>query len=266
MNIYARNLKRLSVLGIIFILLAGCQSQTTPVLPATVPPAQESASPIPTQASSSELKTISADLALDPALAQDADSLLICQYLYEGLVRLDDKGEPAAGLAESWVISDDQLDYIFTLRTGMTFSDGSPITPDVVVANFNRWFDPQDSLHGTGDYAAWKDTFLGFHGEKDANDLPISPVDGIQKVDQTTVLIHLNRPMPELLASLAQPAFAILDPEALATGSYGGRESTIVSSGPYGIKTWTDAELQLSPNPNYWGEVPTQDLTFGLSK
>ncbi len=255
------------VLGLIFVLLTGCQSQNTPSQAVSATSALEKMATLPASgsatesASTSQGESINADLLLDPALTQDADSLKVCQDLYTGLVRLDANGQPAPGLAESWVVSDDQLDYIFTLRSGATFSDGALITPDVVVANFNRWFDPQNALH-KGEFAAWKSAFLGFLGEKDANDLPISPVDGIQKVDQDTVLVHLNRPMPEILASLAQPAFAILNPDALASGTYGGKDSAIVSSGPYVIKAWTEEGLQLAPNSAYWGEVPQTDLNF----
>jgi ABC-type transport system substrate-binding protein len=219
---------------------------------ATQPPAQAGA--LPTQ--------IGADINLDPALAQDADSLMVSLYLYEGLVRLGTDGEPRPALAESWVVSEDQLDYIFTLRSNAVFSDGTQITPDVVTDNFNRWFDPESPLRGSGEYAAWGRIFLGFLGEKDQDNRAKSSVDGIQKVDVNTVLVHLNRPVPDLLKYLADPAFAILNPAALASGSYGGQDSAIISSGPFIVSAWTDAELVLSPNPNYWGDKPAGDLNF----
>ena len=88
-------------------------------------------------------------------------------------------------------------------------------------------------------------------------------MDGIQKVDFNTVLIHLNRLEPNLLTYLADPAFAILKTDVLSADSaYGGRNSTIISSGPYVISSWTDSGLTLSPNPNYWGEKPSNDLKF----
>jgi ABC-type oligopeptide transport system substrate-binding subunit len=258
----------------------GCQpkAEETPISPTTpaptatkpatkVPPTAAPIKPTtaPTEAAP-QLSLINPDLQLDPAITQDADSLMVSKYLYEGLVRLDASGKPTPGLAESWVISDDQLDYIFTLRAGITFSDGTPITPDIVADNFNRWFDPQSPLRGTGTYDTWQAIFLGFHGEKDDQNQPKSPVDGIQKVDQFTVLIHLNRPVPELLTNLANPAFAILKTDALANGAYGGRDSQFVSSGQYIVKAWTDKGLQLSPNPKYWGEAAKNDLEFGWNK
>lgn len=283
MNTCTKQILHLTILWVAIVLLTGCQTQAavpptaaptaapTQVMAevATVPPAPTATQVPPTQAPAPAKNAISSKLLLDPALAADADSLKISQYLYEGLVRLDANGKPEAALAESWVVSDDQLDYIFTLRSGVAFSDdtsadksANPINPDAVVANFNRWFDPQDALHGKGDYAAWKRLFLGFHGEKDANNIPVSPVDGIQKVDKNTVLIHLNRQIPDLLTALADPAFAVLSPKALASGAYGDSKSTIVSSGPYVVKSWTDQGLTLSPNPNYWGKAASGDLEF----
>ena len=207
---------------IAFFAIAGCQPTTTPTeasstdVPLATSPVKDTNSPI----------TISKNLFLDPALAQDKDSLMIAQYIYEGLVVLDAAGKPQPGIAESWVISDDQLDYIFTLRSGATFSDGSRITPDIVADNFNRWCDPNNPLHKDGDFAAWKNTFLGFLGEKDDNKRAKSTVDGIQKVDSNTVLLHLTRPAAETLTDLAKPAFAILNTKALASGNYGKNGST----------------------------------------
>src|SRR5437762_12525217 len=72
-------------------------------------------------------------------------------YLYEGLVKME-SGSPAPALATSWIISEDGLDYIFNLRPGVVFQDGSPLNADAVIANFNRWFDQKDALRGAGAY------------------------------------------------------------------------------------------------------------------
>lgn len=252
------------VLAFIFVALfaAGCQPKATATEQPVTSPAPSDSTGSTTDPTSNNPAAISKDIFLDPALTQDADSLVISQYLYEGLVVLDGNGAPQPGLAESWVISDDQLDYIFTLRPGAVFSDGSAITPDVVVDNFNRWFDPNSPLRKDGDYASWEKIFLGFLGEKDDNDRAKSSVDGIQKVDSNTVLLHLSRPVPEALTYLANPAFAILNTNALSQDNYGTKESEIISSGPYIISSWTDDGLVLSANSKYWGEIQTNELTF----
>jgi peptide/nickel transport system substrate-binding protein len=253
-------LSHLTVFIVVALFAASCQPQGTT---ATEQPV---ASPTPSNSTETTSNVnpaaINKDLFLDPALTQNADSLVISQYLYEGLVVLDGNGQPQPGIAESWVISDDQLDYIFTLRPGLVFSDGSAITPDIIADNFNRWFDPKNPLHKSGDYATWENIFLGFLGEKDDNDRAKSSVDGIQKVDSNTVLLHLNRPVPETLTYLANPAFAILNTNALAADDYGTKESQIISSGPYIVSSWTDEGLVLSANSKYWGEIPSNELTF----
>jgi ABC-type oligopeptide transport system substrate-binding subunit len=242
------------------VLLVGCQPTTTAT---SVPQVQTAtATTPPTAEENSSAEIISANLTLDPALTQDADSLTISQYLYEGLVSLDSSGTPQPALAESWIVSDDQLDYIFTMRANAKFSDGTLITPDIVVNNFNRWFDPNDSLHTSENFKTWESIFLGFNGEKDENKRPKSPVDGIQKVDVNTIIIHLNRPVPDLIKYLAYPAFSILNTESLKSDGYGLKGSTIVSSGPYVVSSWTDSGLTLSPNSNYWGTAPAGNLNY----
>lgn len=237
-------------------------TNTPVVLPtATIVEQLATDEPIPTV---DESMVLNADLLFDPALAQDADSLIVCQYIYSGLFQLNDNGQVEAALAESWVVSDDGLDYIFDLRANALFSNGEPITADVVKDNFDRWFDPNHELHGDGSYIAWENTFLGFLGEKDDEERAKSMVDGIEKVDQLTVLLHLNRPVPELLTYLANPAFAILNPEELKAGNYQAGESQLVSNGPYKIDSWTKESLILVPDPNFWGTIPEEDLTFSL--
>jgi peptide/nickel transport system substrate-binding protein len=121
-------------------------------------------------------------------------------------------GQAAPGLAVSWTVSEDALDYVFQLRTDATFSDGTPVNADAVVANFNRWFDTTNPAHGSGTYDAWLAAFGGFKGEKDDQGLPKSSFDGIEKVDNFTVLIHLNKPYADLLTTLAKADFAIENP------------------------------------------------------
>ncbi len=255
--------------GAFLALLTSCQPKTETAPVPAQPPASSNPSPSPaaefepTSVPTQPPATLNRSLFLDPALTADPDSILVSRYIYEGLVRLDENGSPQPALAASWEVSDDQLDYIFQLRGNAAFSDGSSLTTDIVVENFNRWFDPAHPLHGNGNYAAWQKAFLGFLGQKGADKRPVSTVDGIQKVDFNTILIHLHRPEPNLLIYLADPAFSILKTDALAADSaYGKRGSAIFASGPYALSSWTDDGLTLSPNSYYWGEKPQGDLIF----
>lgn len=121
-------------------------------------------------------------------------------------------------LAANAEVSDDELDYIIELETGVTFEDGSLMDADAVIANFNRWFDPENEYRGDGEYAEWMALFEGFKGELDEEGKLLSSFDGIEKVNDFTVLVHLNRPVDDMLAGLSDPAFAILSAEGLANG------------------------------------------------
>ncbi|MBE9035778.1 ABC transporter substrate-binding protein [aff. Roholtiella sp. LEGE 12411] len=60
----------------------------------------------------------------------------ILTYLYEGLIRENGRGEIEPALARSWEISEDQKQIIFTLRKGLKWSDGEPLTADDVVFTY----------------------------------------------------------------------------------------------------------------------------------
>ena len=117
---------------------------------------------------------------------------------------------------------------------------------NAVIFNFNRWFS------GDEEFTAWKDTFGGFKGEYDEDGKPLSIFDGIEKVDDFTVLIHLNQPDPNLLANLANPAFAMRSPASTDNKSAAG-------TGSYHITLWTAESFTIAPFDGYWGTPATGD-------
>lgn len=263
----------LGVLLILVVLTAACQAQpsaTTELKPAatntTLPKPTPTVKPIePTvDASIQQAGDLKKGVILDPALATSAEELQVNGYLYSGLVQLDANGKPAPDLAASWTVSDDELDIVFNLRMDATFSDGTPIDADVVVANFYRWFDPNNPLHGNGAYQGWKDNFLGFLGDKDGDGKPVAIVDGMEKQDTYTVLLHLNRRDPDVLTKLAQPYFSIVSIPVLQAGNLGVTIDTVISSGPYVVSVWDEKQLLLAPNNVYWGNKATLKIQYNL--
>lgn len=214
----------------------------------------------PTSAPAGGGMTVSKDILLDPANATDADSLAIVRSLYEGLFSVEgDQIVPV--LAESYTVAEDGLDYIIVLRSGLTFHDGAPLNADAVIANFNRWFDPEAPGH-SGDFAAWASIFGGFKGDVDENGQPKSGFDGAEKVDERTVLIHLTRPDNLFLAKLNNPAFFIVSPAAFSADYFGTQLGVAAGTGPYKLSSWTDTGLTLAPNSTYWGTAPTETLEY----
>jgi peptide/nickel transport system substrate-binding protein len=256
--------KLLFVVMIVAVLvLAACGNQPTPASTNNGGPATTSAN---TPAMSSGTP-VSKDILLDPALASDADSLSVIGYVYETLVKTQDNA-PVPGLAASVTASEDGLAYTFNLRAGAKFHDGSPVNADAVIANFNRWFDPQDALHGSGAYDAWVAAFKGFKGEVDESGKAKSGFDGAEKVDETTVILHLNQPDSDFLTKLTDPAFSIVSPAALAAAGFGTQSGQDGGTGPYQISAWSDSGLTLSPFAGYWNPsaAASGNMEFSLSK
>ncbi len=66
-------------------------------------------------------------LTLDPAVSGEVTSQGYIRQLFSGLVRLDDKLEPAPDIARRWEVSDDGRTYTFYLRNDVFFHDGRQV-------------------------------------------------------------------------------------------------------------------------------------------
>ena len=77
---------------------------------------------------------------LDPLYSSSLFSDTVVMNCLEGLLVLQQDGSLANGCAESYTVSDDGLQYTFTLKEGLTWSDGTPLTADDFVFTFERMF------------------------------------------------------------------------------------------------------------------------------
>ena len=86
-----------------------------------------------------------ATVQLDPAVAGSngyGDIIPINDNITEGLTRFKNgTAEIEPALAESWTVSDDGLTYVFKIRSGVTFHDGTPLDAKAVETNFLRQLD-----------------------------------------------------------------------------------------------------------------------------
>jgi peptide/nickel transport system substrate-binding protein len=79
---------------------------------------------------------------LDPRYATDANSSRISLLIYNSLLRIDQNSRLVGDLAEHWTMLDD-LTYIFRIRRGVTFHDGSPLTSTDVKYTYDSIMDPR---------------------------------------------------------------------------------------------------------------------------
>jgi ABC-type oligopeptide transport system substrate-binding subunit len=188
-------------------------------------------------------------VSLDPAKASNIQDFTVIGIIYGGLVRLDEKLLVAPMLAEKWDVSDDDLTYTFTLRGGITFSDGTPITADDVVWTFNHALDPTTG-GWTGPYY-----FTLIEGADDVAAGKATEVSGVKKVDDKTVAITIKQPSAYFLSSLSAGPSKIIA-KAAADPDYEAK----VTSGPFVVKQWNHGQnLVLVPNPTFF--EPVTDVT-----
>ena len=77
-------------------------------------------------------------VGLDPHTTSATSSRNMLENVYDTLVMFDSEGRVVPGLAESWETSDDGLTWTFTLREGVTFHNGDPLTAADVAFSINR--------------------------------------------------------------------------------------------------------------------------------
>jgi peptide/nickel transport system substrate-binding protein len=225
-----------AVIAIIVIVAAIGGAYYYGTLPSPSP--SPSPSPTPTPAETTFTYSWVTDLTgFDPAVAWTTDARGVEQMAYEGLLRLKgNTSELEPALATAYSISADGLNYTFTLRQGVLFSDGSPFNATCVQVSFQR--------------------LLGI-GQQSANFNMITKVD---VVDPYTVRFDLNFSFAPFLSSMALPQSYIINPNALvAHNSSSDRWATswfhdnTAGAGPYMLQSWVKAQSwTLVRNPYYW--------------
>jgi peptide/nickel transport system substrate-binding protein len=272
----------LAVFMLLSIILAACQPAATatpeatqaPVVteaPTEAMPTEAPTEAMPTEAPTEAMATEaptgggtlifaqSADAGtLDPALETSANSLAPATHILEGLTDFEaGSTTPIPSLATSWDVTDDGLEWTFHLREGVTFQDGTPFNADAVVFNFERWWDTSNPYNkGADQFIYWDYMFQGFKGDEN------SVLANVEKVDDMTVKLTLNRPNASMLNTLAMENFRFASPAAVEEqgDNYGTAEGKAVGTGPFMVKEWVKEDhLTLARNDNYWGEMPTLD-------
>jgi peptide/nickel transport system substrate-binding protein len=160
------------------------------------------------------------------------DSYAVISMIYDRLVALDpDTGLPAPWLAESWEASDDGLTLTFTLRDGITFTDGTPLDAAAVKFNLDRWINLESA--GTVD---------------------LGTLESVDAQDERTVVLSISEPFAPIYSSLS--ALAIHSPTAYeADPENFGRNP--VGSGPFMLTEWEPGtRLRLERNPDYVNYYP----------
>ena len=113
---------------------------------------------------------------LIPILSSDSSSHEIASYVYNGLVKYDKDLNIVGDLAESWVISKDNLNITFRLRKGVRWHDGKPFSAHDVMYTYKVTIDPKTPTPYSGDFRLVKKAeVLDDHTFRVTYDKPFAP-------------------------------------------------------------------------------------------
>lgn len=185
----------------------------------------------------------------------------VSSLLYTSLVKVDDKGVPIPGLAESWEISADSLTYTFHLRKDLKFSDGSPLTADDVAFT---WTILHDKSYD-GDSQVNSLLVKGGAAYKEGSS---TSIEGIAIIDPQTISVTLEKPNAS--------ALTLLGSDVLSKAYYGkdykqGQldymkklSGSPLGNGPYKLEKFIPGqEVRMIANENYFeGKPKTEHFIY----
>ena len=179
---------------------------------------------------------------MDPAISGKSEGAQNMSQVYDTLVMLDKDGNAVPGLAESWEISPDFKTYIFHLRKGVTFHDGSPFTADAVKFSFDRLLRVNRAAYG----------YYLKYGQPE----------GCRVIDDHTIQINLKEPFPIFIVDLTIGAYSIVSPDYVKKHAAADDPDALkwmtshaCGTGPFKLTEFTQGQrLVFEKFDGYWGK------------
>jgi ABC-type oligopeptide transport system substrate-binding subunit/class 3 adenylate cyclase len=187
---------------------------------------------------------------VDPKSAIAWPNIQACMQLFDRLVEAWPERTIVPSLAERWEISDDGLRYVFHLREGLTWSDGTPLTAHDVEFGIKRVLDPESPGSSVAIYFALEkgeETYLGESADWDAV--------GVRALDDRTVEFRLNAPAPYFMSVMNRP-----DGGPQPRHAVEGIAEARVVSGAFEVAERTDERLVLRRRSERPGNVAEVEL------
>ncbi|MGH2373205.1 MAG: ABC transporter substrate-binding protein [bacterium] len=224
-------LKRAAALGLSLAAIERLIGMSAPFVTAAPAPAPApSPAGVPKPGGASVWASESDPVSMNPITNSAFQSTQGFEHSYESLTGYDSRMRIIPALAERWDTPDENT-YIFHLRRGVKFHDGTDFTADDVKYTFDIVLDPRGP-------AIWRPNF--------------DQLDRVDVIDRNTIRFSTKTPFPPLLG-----AFAILRSSAiLKRGAMSGNLATQINgTGPYRMLEYVSkSHVELAKNPDYWGK------------
>lgn len=193
--------------------------------------------------------------SIDPALNSAVDGAIMINHMFEGLIKWVDDGEgnavSAPGQAESWektVNDDGTVTYVFTMRDGIKWSDGQPVTAGDFEYSWKRLANPETAA----DYCYMIDMVKGYAevstGAADPDTLAVTAL------DDKTLEVVLTYDCPYFLEIAAFPAtFPVRQDMVEGNDEWTYDVNSYIGNGPYKMQEWShNAYINVVKNENYY--------------
>jgi peptide/nickel transport system substrate-binding protein len=180
--------------------------------------------------------------SLNPFTGIVAESYEVWQTMYDTLTTTSAKDfSPVPSLATKWSTSPDGLTWTYTIRSGVKWSDGVPLTARDVAYTFNRVMKGSYEKTNYGSYVA--------------------NITAVTAPNDTTVVMRTKTPSPIMLrlaiSILPEHIWSKIGSEQVKTYK---NEVGAVGSGPFVLtERKTGQYIRLTANKNYWGGAPKID-------
>lgn len=190
---------------------------------------------------------------LDPAFVDSVYEGLPVHQIFDGLVALDASLNTIPSLAATWTIAE-QREYVFHLRPGVLFHDGTPLTSGDVAFTIRRVLSPGHARRSLA-----TPYLLVIEGARDFYAGKSKDLAGVSTPDPLTVRIRLERPYSSFLGVLAMDSVRIVPRsvvERIGDAEFGRRP---VGTGPFRLARWDAALVRLEANPAHFAGPPHLD-------
>ncbi|MGY0400748.1 peptide ABC transporter substrate-binding protein [Carnobacterium jeotgali] len=188
---------------------------------------------------------------MDTALITDINSSNYLGHVIEGLLRIDEEGNPVPAIAaDEGVISEDGLTYTYTLRDDAVWSNGDPVTANDFVYAMQKLVDPDTGASYSYLAETIKNAPEIMAGETEVSEL------GVTANGDHEITFTLTQPTPYFKFLLAFTAFfpqnqAFVEEQG---DEYGTSSDALLANGPFTLENWDGTGLtwDLEKNDDYY--------------
>ena len=200
--------------------------------------------------------------SLDPQTVSSDSELAVVGNIFEGLLRKNDGGAIAGGMAESF--SKDGLTYTFKIRSDAKWSNETPVTSNDFLFAFKRALLPETEAPFASRLFSIENAEQINSGKLSADSL------GVSAPDDKTLIIRLCRDDENFESALTTSVAMPCNEEFFnaSAGKYGLTEETVISCGSYTLSKWKKEpfSFKLKKNPLYNGPFAAKNSAVHITK